>query len=827
MKVPRRFKSLRAWLFVVMAVIGAALGVLAGMHTVEPAVAAAISKQRCPTALDINSHVITNVSEKAGRLDISSTLEVRLQGVKPPDPNSASPALIVSYCLLPGAGQSLQFLDWSKGSLTARFTVRPSVIIGAPRSDDVWSPVIAETGFRHSTLKVALCDQPRTRQSPIQAFLGFGDPLVCNQHSQTIIEVRLPTPQPGDSSGYAPVPEPDPQHVERKDNNVTYIWSFPGPPPTTPVTVSVNLPFQGLAAEFLNHPSHLARTFNVRFFAYSFFPVLALLIGWCVLWRSSAGWRLAGIALAALVLGNLGLNPFSVVALEIGVAIAWLIVLLSVVKTRRWAVAGTVAAAIAVLMVLLVPDPHRPDLLHPPHHPDLLHRLQMVALAAAFMVLVLTAVVALFRRLMRAFDLRNDTKETDYQFRNTITCVGIVGLSFLYGFDLSGLPDVALHGLIAPGSLAGWIAAAVIKGSQFGGWPLAQLGALIVVAFLAVKLNSQQGWAKALPAALMFGLAAPWSQNGDDVVVAVISGLLWPLQVLIIWIGFQQLLKRKVAAVSEVAAVPVDKQRLPEAARGATSKSPSPTPCADSGVRIQLRRWEVRFTLRRRHQQPPPAAPDGVDKDSAPANVAGDWRLQAGPQNTALENAHLAAKRAGYLSVPLVLYFVWTTLGQLHDVLRSDSGMLIVFIGLVTEAARWVVSGFVFGFLYERIPGKIGPAKAACFVGLWVMSCLVPTAIARGLSVDLTQHFIYRSAQFALFILILAVLIDYATVKSAGDKWQDLRTVYSAQNYGEFVTVIAPVALLTVTLAQQILAGSGFDVAESFLGGIDKVIPTK
>ena len=50
--------------------------------------------------------------------------------------------------------------------------------------------------------------------------------------------------------------------------------------------------------------------------------------------------------------------------------------------------------------------------------------------------------------------------------------------------------------------------------------------------------------------------------------------------------------------------------------------------------------------------------------------------------------------------------------------------------------------------------------------------------------------------------------------------------MYSAQKYGEIVTVFAPVAFLTVTLAHQILTGSGWDVAEPFLGGLNKVVPT-
>jgi hypothetical protein len=94
------------------------------------------------------------------------------------------------------------------------------------------------------------------------------------------------------------------------------------------------------------------------------------------------------------------------------------------------------------------------------------------------------------------------------------------------------------------------------------------------------------------------------------------------------------------------------------------------------------------------------------------------------------------------------------------------------------------------------------------------------------MSVDLAQQFIYRSAQFALFMVILAVPIDLATLKSAGGRWRDLRTVYSLQNTSEVVAAIAPAALLAVKLAQQIQAGSGFDVAESFLAGIQKVVPT-
>src|SRR5271166_122434 len=665
MNAPKWFGTPRAWLFVVMAAIGLVLGVLAGMHSGFPPAMAATAGGQCPTARDINSHAVVIVSEKGGRLDINSTLEVRLQDVDPRDPNSTHPARLVSACLLPGAGASLQFLDWSKGSLTARLALNSSALVGASRPDDLRNPVIAETGFQHSTLKVALCDQAGPIESAIGSDLTgvYGEPLVCNPRSHTIIEVRLPTTAqaphgPNLSPSFEPVPDPFPQHVERKDNNVSYIWSFPGPPPTTPVTVTVNLPLQGFAAEFLDRPPfHWERHFNVRFFAYSLFPFLALLIGWLVLWRSLIGWRLLGIALAVLVLGNLRVPGVPVLfRWEVGLAIAWWIVLLSIATKLkwRWAVTGTVAAGIACLILVLADPPLGPVAAHAapprlgahpkvppinaPHHSNLQLTAAFSALAAVFLVLVLTAVILLFHQLMKTFNLRKVTKTTDYGFRNTVTCVGILGLSFMYWFDLNGLPRSVLHSPTPLESLATGIAGSVVHTSQWGGWPLARVGALVVVAFLAVKLCSQPDWGNGLRAALMFGLAAPWSPNGDDVVVAVLSALLWPLQLLIIWIGFRQLLKRQPQIV------PADKEGSLEAA----------------------------------------------EKDHASAEAASELQLQAGAGGSPLGNAYLAARQAGYLSVPLVLYFVWTTLGQLHDVLNADWGILIVFIGIVAEAARWV-----------------------------------------------------------------------------------------------------------------------------------------
>jgi hypothetical protein len=128
----------------------------------------------------------------------------------------------------------------------------------------------------------------------------------------------------------------------------------------------------------------------------------------------------------------------------------------------------------------------------------------------------------------------------------------------------------------------------------------------------------------------------------------------------------------------------------------------------------------------------------------------------------------------------------------------------------------------------SRLPGFIGPVKGLVFAIAWVLSCLVPTAIARALDVDLAHQFVYRSAQFALFVIVLAVAVDVATLRRAGVSSDEmllrLQDAYDFKGYTKIVATVAPAALLVVTVGQQIAAGSGVDVAKAFLGGITGVI---
>ena len=188
-----------------------------------------------------------------------------------------------------------------------------------------------------------------------------------------------------------------------------------------------------------------------------------------------------------------------------------------------------------------------------------------------------------------------------------------------------------------------------------------------------------------------------------------------------------------------------------------------------------------------------------------------------------LDNAKGAAQVAGILAIFPVGYLVWTTVGQLGGQLSTGWGLLVVVLFAFLEFVRWIVSGFVFGYLYSALPGRIGPMKALTFSGIWILSCLGPLVLARALGQDLVQETIYRSAQFALFVILLTIIVDLRKVLSEGGTWRDLQAVYDVRDYREIVAAVVPAALLIVTLAQQIVSGSGLSVADSLLNAIPSV----
>jgi hypothetical protein len=422
--------------------------------------------------------------------------------------------------------------------------------------------------------------------------------------------------------------------------------------------------------------------------------------------------------------------------------------------------------------------------------------------ALALVPVIIIAVSLLSRRVMVIFRLRERAR-SDFYLADTIRCVGVLGLSFALLFPVGS----ALENHESDTSRSAHLLSELINTTRGAASVLVELAPLVVVAYVAFALRLRRELSRsqtgsigvAAMLSLILGLAAPWSQSG--VLQFVLNVPLWLLQVLVLWLIVKRLLAKAVVQISQ------DRPMLLARMRREAKAS-----AADTGA-----------------VQPPTAMPSA--SDSARPRLrdrAGALLLQRGPRNDVLPNAMYTARLAGFLAIAPVLYFLWTTLAELWSKVSWGTGAVILLIGVVAEAARWVVTGFVYGWVQSRLPGFIGPVKGLVFAIAWVLSCLVPTAIARALDVDLAHQFVYRSAQFALFVIVLAVAVDVATLRRAGVSSDEmllrLQDAYDFKGYTKIVATVAPAALLVVTVGQQIAAGSGVDVAKAFLGGITGVI---
>jgi hypothetical protein len=199
------------------------------------------------------------------------------------------------------------------------------------------------------------------------------------------------------------------------------------------------------------------------------------------------------------------------------------------------------------------------------------------------------------------------------------------------------------------------------------------------------------------------------------------------------------------------------------------------------------------------------------------------------PSGSSIDIARSCAKFAAILATVPVAVFLWSTLGDLISRLNWSDGALGVLVALFVETARWVVGGYVFGLLYKRLPGPIGPVRGLAFAAVWTASSFVPVAIARAMDVDLGQQLIYRGAQFALFFVALGVILDLDTLKfreggTLTERLDRIKNLYSLSSPARAMLTLAPAAGLVLTLAQQILSGTPLDVANSFLESIGGLV---
>jgi hypothetical protein len=97
------------------------------------------------------------------------------------------------------------------------------------------------------------------------------------------------------------------------------------------------------------------------------------------------------------------------------------------------------------------------------------------------------------------------------------------------------------------------------------------------------------------------------------------------------------------------------------------------------------------------------------------------------------------------------------------------------------------------------------------------------------MDIDLGQQLIYRGAQFALFFVVVGVILDLATLQareggSLTERLDRIKNLYSLSSPARTILTLAPAAGLVLTLAQQILSGTPLDVANSFLESIGGIV---
>ena len=519
--------------------------------------------------------------------------------------------------------------------------------------------------------------------------------------------------------------------------------------------------------------------------------LLAVGAGLFAVCRGLQRWRVLGlVAAVAMVLPTRVLIDHSAqFAAGLGdgakTIVGWWLVTAATAMSRRTIVTASVAAVVSLGCVVV--------LLRPSTSGDGTTNAVLILGAAALMILVTVGLIAMFQLLVALFRLREDEK-TDYWARALLRGGAVVTVACAIAAPLGRFVDSTstFSELLTGTAQKAFAYAADIAG------PLWQLAPLLVVALVAREIIGLQrllcNSEAAFPIAFMLALAAPvLAAPVTDTRSFTVVLPLWLAQMLVLWLGFRMLLP------PQSAHDPVGDARL----------------------------WRLsRSDLLAAVQELPPGTTesDANTTSDGAAGIerrrAGELLLLRGTRDSRMGNARAAASLAGYLAVVPVVYFAWTTLGELGEHLQQGVGPLLIFTAILAEAARWTVAGFIFGYFYPLLPSRIGPIKALWFAGLWTLGGLASAAVARALDLDLSQPVLYRSAQFALFVIVLAVLIDVSTIRSAGGSILDLKKTYALQNYSEIAAAVAPALLLTLTLAQQVMAGSGLDVAKTFLGGI-------
>lgn len=778
----------------------------------------------CPIADSVTSTLTTTVS--AGRwLVIATSLHITATGVDPPHPSldlsewlqRPGKARAFAGCFIATVAD-LRSISWVDGKLEADLdlkwndTATPLDPIGY-----VNNPVKATVKDNQAVLAVDVC------QSHPESANGVR--MICRVGASNTVIVRVRRPIENVVSA------PFPTGQAPKDDYFESTWQFAGPMPR--LDVMLRVPANILLGTWLYWergptfplPGHGSVRIDLYYLADASAIWLALLgVAFLVRRKQSADEPFRScLRLVLIVLGGLFLG-FELQALGtliswlsngVVVVISWAILAAAVARKRGlWVIAFLSVAALTPIIILAA---------LPTLKPETTTNILLVWFCLALVVLVITGAWVLRHQIARLLFLANfdDRSIRDHRLRKPIDALMVAVLMYTIGFPIGVVLKTERHY---------WMAAELAShliwstGPLFRAGPLQWLNLLLAISYLACYLTSRRSgtivppgrdhrwtairWVRVshaavtAPLAMILCLSAPWT--GRFALSFFIP--VWVLQFGLLWMAVTLLSRgpRPPMVGRLVRQPPARAAQLFRAATAATPTAATVTESGDGGAATQ----------------PAGGAPAAAHTRDP---LAGRRLLVLGSQRGRLANATASARVASVIAIVPVAYLMGTTLGQIGQI-RPDIGIMIVALLAVLEFTRWFVSGFIFGYLYAQLPGQIGPVKALSFAAMWALSCLGPLVIAHGSGTDLTREAIYRCAQFALFSIVLAVAIDVKTVKAAGGTWRHLQGVYDLKNYREVTAFIAPAALLVLTLGQQILTGSGSDVANTLLSGITSVL---
>jgi Family of unknown function (DUF6185) len=754
----------------------------------------------CPDATTVTEAFTTTVSADRD-LELASDLHVTMTGVTPPDPG---PDIKLQQLYGPNGFAScfiatdakVTSLAWAGGQLDAHLTVM------ALNGHQFTNQLVAAS-FRpdHSELTVDLC-------APQQDW----DPgTICQkglQSMQSTVTVRIRRPV-----NFA-VSQPFPPDFTDSGDVAENTWRFNGIPPR--LTVILDVPRQLAASSWVDSTN--GRDFKLPFThdVVSMDVEYLLTSGVSIIWIAAlmAAWLLRrgpvtrrgpppNVILLLVVLAGVLLcfrvDKFGSLPEQmpdgVMVVAAWAIVAAAAgsatfrVSRLLPSIAVLSGGAVACLCYLAAGTHGQP-----------ITNAVYIVFCLLLMAVVSVGAWGLWHEISAVFVLTSDDRIGSVWY---VTYRRVTSALVVTGFVLALAIPVGERITPAGGRWqAEWLATQLV--TRTGDYFFATLGwatALLIISYLSgfiIGLGDKRiGRSVTAGLALMLTMAAPWA-NGYSI-GAVVPIPVFLLQLGVLYIAFRQL------SMSGPAPLRRNPSRLLQSIRAAGLVEVKPVDATDgkrgASPALTMTDDDARFRL-----------------------------LLLGPRKRRLGNAKAAAHTASVLAIVPVAYAIRTAAAVVRTQLHTNTGVLLVAIGAVRELVLWIVTGFVFGYLYSKLPGRIGPVKGLAFAAIWIASCLGSYVIAQALGPDVTrvadwtQVTIYRSAQFALFVLVLGVLIDLHTVISAGGTWRDLRTVYDLRNYGEIATAVAPAALLVVTLWQQIAAGSGFEAAKALLSGITSVL---